>query len=190
MAEKAAFHRPGSDSGSRKSVVPTTIPLDSKVYPLHAGADYWDAYQAVMAEAFPTALHAYLAVMAQTPRWADACLAVRNAVVRPFGLKDVGRAAAVPPASDAATLRPGERVGIFTIRSVCEREAVLEVRDTHLDVLLSVYKHDGDAARVTVSTLVFQHNWLGRLYMLPVAPLHRIIVRSTLSKATGGPRSR
>lgn len=189
MAEKTAFHRRGPDSGSRKSVVPATIPLDSKVHTLHAEAYYWDAYQVVMAEEFPTALHAYLAVMAQTPSWADACMAVRNTVVRAFGLKDVGRAAAVPPASHAATLRPGERVGIFTIRSVCEREAVLEVRDTHLDVLLSVYKHD-DPARVTVSTLVFQHNWLGRLYMLPVAPMHRIIVRSTLSKAAGRACSR
>ena len=36
--------------------------------------------------------------------------------------------------------------------------------------------------RLTVSTLVFRHNLLGWLYMLPVAPLHRIIVRATLAR--------
>jgi hypothetical protein len=190
MAEKMALQRRGPGSGNREPVVPTTIPLDSSVHPLHAEADYWDAYQVVTAEEFPTALHAYLAVMAQTPAWVDACMTVRNAAVRPFGLKDVDRLDSVPSSSRAGTMRPGERVGISTIRSLCEREAVLEILDSHLDVVLSVYKHGGEPARVTVSTLVFQHNWLGRLYMLPVAPIHRIIVRSTLSKAAGGPRSR
>jgi hypothetical protein len=65
---------------------------------------------------------------------------------------------------------------------VCDDEAVLEIIDSHLDVVLSVYRHDGTPQRLTVSTLVFYHNRVGRLYMLPVAPMHRLVVRSILSQ--------
>jgi hypothetical protein len=47
--------------------------------------------------------------------------------------------------------------------------------------VLSVYRHDGAPQRLTVSTLVFYHNAVGRLYMLPVGPMHRLVVRSILS---------
>jgi hypothetical protein len=165
---------------AEKVVIPRQVPLDSAVHAVHVQADYWDAYEVVTAGAYPTALHAYLAFMARTPRWIEALMAVRNAAVRLIGLKDVGKPGDLPPLSSAGTLRPGDRAGIFTIRSICDREVVFEIRDSHLDVLLSVYQ--GAPGRVTVSTLVFIHNWIGRLYMLPVTPMHRIVVRSTLSR--------
>lgn len=34
-----------------------------------------------------------------------------------------------------------------------------------------------------MTTVVHVHNWLGRLYMLPVAPLHKIIVKTMLKRA-------
>ena len=143
-------------------------------------ADYWDAYEVECMDDHPTALHAYLAFTARTPKWIAGLMAVRNAAVRLVGLKDVGALGYVPPPSAARTLGPGDRVGIFTIRSVRDEEAVFEILDSHLDVVLSVYRHPGSPARLTTSTLVFYHNRLGRLYMLPVAPMHRIVVRSIL----------
>jgi hypothetical protein len=148
---------------------------------LQARADYWDAYEVESAGDAPSALHAYLAFAARTPKWIDFLMAIRNAAVRPLALKNVGKLGSVPPPSAASTLRPGDRVGIFAIRSVCDDEAVLEIIDSHLDVVLSVYRHDGTPQRLTVSTLVFYHNRVGRLYMLPVAPMHRLVVRSILS---------
>jgi hypothetical protein len=162
-------------------VAKTDIPSASAVRALQARANYWDAYTVEAAGHAPSALHAYLAFAAQTPKWIDFLMAIRNAAVRLLGLKDVGNLADVPPPSAASTLKPGDRVGIFTIRSVCDDEAVLEIIDSHLDVVLSVYRHDGMPQRLTVSTLVFYHNGVGRLYMLPVAPMHRLVVRSILS---------
>jgi hypothetical protein len=156
------------------------VPTGSAVHAMRARADYWDAYEVECADDHPTALHAYLAFAARTPKWIDGLMAVRNAVVRLLGLKDVGRLARVPAPSDARTLGPGDRVGIFTIRSVRDEEVVLEILDSHLDVVVSVYRHPGCPARLTTSTLVFYHNRVGRLYMLPVAPMHRIVVRSIL----------
>jgi hypothetical protein len=164
-------------------VAPTNVPAESAVHGMTANADYWDAYETATPGDSPSALHAYLRFTARTPAWIDFLMSVRNAAVRLLGLKDVGQLARVPPSSSAATLGPGDRVGIFTIRSVCDREAVFEILDSHLDVVLSVYRHEGAAARLTVSTLVFYHNLVGRLYMVPVAPMHRIVVRSILKRA-------
>lgn len=163
-------------------VAKTDIPSASAVRALQARANYWDAYEVDVAGRASSALQAYLAFAQRTPAWIDFLMAIRNGAVRLLGLKDVGNLADVPPPSAAPTLKPGDRVGIFTIRSVRDDEAVLEIIDFHLDVVLSVYRHDGTPQRLTVSTLVFYHNRVGRLYMLPVAPMHRLVVRSILSK--------
>lgn len=49
-------------------------------------------------------------------------------------------------------------------------------------VTLSVHRQQLPDAqvRITITTVVNQHNWLGRLYMLPVKPMHRIIAPSVL----------
>jgi len=158
----------------------TDIPSDSAVLGMQARADYWDAYEVECAEDHPTALHAYLAFAGRTPGWIGRLMALRNAAVRLLALKDVGSLARVPPPSAAGTLGPGDRAGIFTIRSVRDEEVVLEIRDSHLDVVLSVHRRAGSPMRLTTSTLVFYHNVVGRLYMLPVAPMHRIVVRAVL----------
>lgn len=110
-------------------------------------------------------------------RHADAPTQCGRAPAVVEGRRSTGeRAAAVCRGS----LGVADRVGIFTIHSVCEHELVLEIIDAHLDVVLSVYRHQEAPARLTVSTLVFYHNRIGRLYMVPVAPMHRIVVRSIL----------
>jgi hypothetical protein len=161
----------------------TTIPADSALSPLQASADYWDAFEAPLAHGGRSALYRYLEFASRTPKWIDFLMVLRNAAVRPFALKDVGKLAKVPPVSAAGDLRPGDRVGIFTIRSMCDTELVLEIIDSHLDVLVAVYREDGAAPKVKVITMVFYHNRLGRLYMIPVAPMHRIVVKSILSSS-------
>lgn len=183
MTESFTPSPPHSIPGIPNKVRASCIPAHSATQALLAFADYADAYEVPVASDLPTALHAYLVVTARTPRWIDALMTVRNTVVRLLGLKDVGRLADIPPVGAANDLKPGNRIGIFTIRSLCEREVILDIIDTHLDVVVSVYKHEDEPARVTVSTLVFYHKLLGRLYMLPVAPMHRIVVRAILSKS-------
>jgi hypothetical protein len=159
----------------------TGVPLDSALFALQGKADYCDAFAVVVEDDRRSALFWYLEFAANTPKWIDFLMAMRNAAVRVFSLKDVGKLADVPPASASSQLGVGDRVGIFTIRTVCDQELVLEIIDTHLDVVLSVYKEPGIIPKVKVITMVFYHNRLGRLYMIPVAPLHRIVVRSILS---------
>ena len=78
--------------------------------------------------------------------------------------------------------RPGDRVGIFTLIENTPDEVMLGDSDKHLEVVLSVHcaRPTGQPVRVTVTTVVHTKNRLGRLYMLPVKPMHRLISPAVL----------
>ena len=110
-------------------------------------------------------------------------------MVRFVGLKDLGGLGELSPSKPASAYVPGDRVGIFTLISNSPNEALLGDRDKHLDVVLSVYKHPSDQGGVqsiSVTTVVHTHNLLGRIYMLPVTPLHRLIAPAVLTRIIGG----
>jgi hypothetical protein len=80
-------------------------------------------------------------------------------------------------------------VAIFTLISNAPDEALLGDQDKHLEVVLSVHRAVdplGGPTCITVTTVVHVHNLLGRLYMLPVTPLHRRISPAVL-RAIGRP---
>lgn len=110
-------------------------------------------------------------------------MAIRNAIVKRLGLKDVGsmRGRINRPAD---AYRPGDRMGIFDIFALDRHELLLGINDSHLDVRVSVLK-DGttDATHYTVSAVVHVKNWLGRLYMLPVGRIHPRVVHAMMRRA-------
>ncbi len=160
----------------------TSIPADSALFARKDKADFYDAFERPIADDQHSALYLYLDITSRTPKWIDVCMTIRNKVVQAFGLKSVGNLADVPKPSEADKLKVGDRVGIFTIKEIREKELLLEIIDKHLDVMVAVYKESGTAPNVKVMTVVFIHNWLGRLYMLPVGLMHKVVVRSMLSK--------
>jgi hypothetical protein len=61
--------------------------------------------------------------------------------------------------------------------------------DKHLDVVLSIYKHphnQNGTQSISVTTVVQIHNLLGRIYMLPVTPLHKLIAPAILNRIMDG----
>ena len=112
-------------------------------------------------------------------------MALRNRVVAWVGLKNLGSISALDPYKQEQDYRPGDRVGIFTLRSNHPDEVVVFDRDKHLEVNLSVCRLPrvvGQPQTIVVSTVVHVHNLLGRLYMLPVTPLHRRIVPAVMAR--------
>lgn len=160
-------------------------PPGSQAASFVAGTSFHDAWAAYAAEPSLPALAQFLKALDGTPRWVEACMGLRNAVVRKLGLKDLGSLRHIDKQKPVQAYRPGDRVGIFTLLSVCEEEAVFGIDDSHLDVRLSVHRRllAAEAALLTVTTAVKVHNALGRLYMLPVKPMHRIIAPAVLDKA-------
>lgn len=168
----------------------TRAPDPSAIAAYLPGAYFHDAWTITVDEPGLPALGQFLRALSATPAWIDRLMSIRNRVVAALGLKDLGTLAQFDPAKPAAAYLPGERVGIFTLIANGADEALLGDRDKHLDVVLSVHKAAGPQdgqAQVTVTTVVHVHNWLGRLYMLPVTPMHRIIAPSVL-KAIGRAR--
>lgn len=163
------------------NIATTAVPSHAAIAGHLRGADFHDCYTTDLAPTPLTALELYLRVVATTPGWVNAAMALRNRVVRLAGLKDLGLLGDIDPHKPIAGYQVGDRVDIFTIRHISEQEVILGDSDKHLDVHLSVCKLPG---KVAVSTVVHTKNALGRLYMLFVAPAHRRIVPATLRKAS------
>lgn len=164
-------------------------PVGSLIHPLLPGAYFHDANAITVAHSQPCALDHFLQALRHTPRWVDTLMVLRNRVVSLLGLKDLGALSRLDPAKPASAYAVGERVGIFTLIRNTPDEALLGDQDKHLDVTLSVHRATdpaGGQATVTVTTVVHVHNLLGKIYMLPVAPMHRIIGPAVL-KAIGKP---
>ncbi|MGB0867376.1 MAG: DUF2867 domain-containing protein, partial [Granulosicoccaceae bacterium] len=86
----------------------------------------------------------------------------------------------------------GDRVGIFSIHSISEKEVILEDKDKHLHAKVSVLVQPyGEQALVQASTVVHTNNTLGKVYMFFVTPVHKLIVPAslrTLKSALQAPR--
>ncbi|WP_419736327.1 DUF2867 domain-containing protein [Pseudomonas sp. COR18] len=162
------------------------VPPDSSINRLLANADFVDSQCISDSHLDRTALRHALNMMATTPAWIDGLMQLRNRLVGLFGLKDLGRLTRIDLARADADYRENDRVGIFTLVSNQPDEVMLADRDRHLDVYLTLHRSPvtpEGTRTLTLSTVVHTHNRLGRLYMLPVAPFHRLIVPITLRNA-------
>ncbi|MBT9495409.1 MAG: DUF2867 domain-containing protein [Paucibacter sp.] len=158
----------------RSEVQKTVLPEGSRIVLTLPGADFADSYRFASAQPEATALVQFLALFARTPGWMKLMMDLRNRVVGYVGLKNLGGMALRDPAKPAAAYQVGERVGIFTLQYVDEREVILEDRDKHLQVQVSLLRLGAD--ELQISTVVHIHNRLGRVYMAVVGPVHGVIV--------------
>lgn len=156
---------PGSDVRVR-AVVP-----ESSVRHHLAGATFIDAYKIevpvpLSAETFARA------AFEEPPAWVSRLLALRNAVVAPFGLK-TGR--------EAGDSR--DWIGIFPVEAMTPERIVLGFDDKHLNFRVVVdVAQKGEGCEVTATTLVREHNLLGRLYLATILPFHKAIVPALLRR--------
>lgn len=161
------------------------VPCTSLIFPQVAGASFIDCRQANAVSPGRSAMEHFLVLMSGMPMWIDNLMVLRNRLVQAVGLKDLGRLTGIDQQRDLASYQPGERIGIFTLIRNAPEEVLLVDRDKHLDVYISLLLQPATAdsrGAITVSTVVHTHNLLGRLYMLPVAPFHRLIAPIALGK--------
>ncbi len=143
------------------------------------GADYVDVY-ATEVENGATLESVALRVFGGPP---PRLMRLRDALVRPFGLKTSPRGPAGRP-----RFVQGERIGLFTLFERTEEELLLGEDDRHLDFRLSLRVSGNGQA--TLATLVRFHNVWGRLYFALVRPFHARIVKRMLRRAAPSPRLR
>lgn len=164
--------------------IESAVPSNSRIQSFLAGASFYDSWSITSHEVDRSALDHFIAATRRTPRWVDACMTARNRVVRVFGLKDLGELSGLDERRRAVDYKPGERVGIFTVFENSFDEALIGDRDKHLDVMLGVHRHalpGGREVVITITTVVHVKNTLGRMYMLLVKPMHRLIAPAVLA---------
>jgi hypothetical protein len=137
-----------------------------------AQLSYFDTQSIALARPV-TPLEAWNAAMA-TPlpglAWA---FWLRDAISSRFGVQRIsGFSGQV-----VSTVTVGDRLDFFLVEGASAHQLVLTARDRHLDVMISITV-TGRVLSITAS--VVTHNLFGRIYMLPVAPVHRWIVRALL----------
>ncbi|HYH18137.1 MAG TPA: DUF2867 domain-containing protein [Azospirillum sp.] len=117
-------------------------------------------------DAIPAFFHA-------APAWFDTLMGLRNALVKPFGLKTgVGAAPVLAP-----PFHVGQSIGVFRLVALTPDEAVFGEDDRHLDFRTSLLlRRTEQGQSLTFSTVVKVHNGLGRCYLAVVKPFHRMIV--------------
>ena len=137
------------------------------------GAQFADAFRIAVAGATLDARQAAQRMMGRSPRWVERLVALRNALVAPFGLKTSG----------AGEKAAKDIIGIFPVLSETPDRLVAGFDDSHLDfrVVVDVGACDG-GQQVTATTLVRTNNWLGRIYLTVILPLHRLVVRALLKQ--------
>lgn len=162
-------------------VRPVPIPAACRLAATQHDADFADAYEVLVPASARTATEIYRAITRRTPVWVDRLMWLRNQVVRPFGLKNLGVLSAV---RDGEAV-PGQRMGLFEVVSSSPHELVMQDDDRHLVVQLSVLKqpHDGVHDKLTLSTVVHIHKTLGRAYMFFVGPAHKVIAPAVMRRA-------
>ncbi|MEP0073088.1 MAG: DUF2867 domain-containing protein [Marinomonas sp.] len=163
------------------------LPEQSKIQSIANGASFYDAWEMPTTQPDLDPLEQFIRMMKLTPKWFDRLMVLRNRVVGLFGLKDLGAFSEMDESKPSSDYKTGDRVGIFTLIDNGEHEVLLGDDDNHLSVVVSIYKKTDvstDATFITVSTVVHVKNWLGKLYMIPVAPAHRIIAKR-MTKSIG-----
>jgi len=175
-------HWPAHMSTEHHHVTPVSLPPESGIAKTYASMNLADAYSIELptgASTNPELLARF--IFSQQVPWVSGLMTVRDALVAGFGLKTAKQLTSLGAQSGA------DRVGIFKIYSTSQTEVVLGEDDKHLDFRLSVLcsgqPSPGSKRHLILSTVVHCHNRLGRLYILLIAPFHRLVVRSSLRRA-------
>jgi hypothetical protein len=163
------------------------IPSGSHIAQSLPNNDFADCYQ--FDDLWPDldALQTYLHMVARTPGWMNALMVMRNQIVRLVGLKNLGSLSTAVNRKPVSAYKVGDRVGIFSLKRRQSDEVILFDNDKHLRVQLSLLKHVVNGKPVvSLSTVVHNHNRLGRFYMAIVGPVHSFIVPRMLAQVAHG----
>ena len=163
------------------AVMPVPLPPGSRATTFYPAPHLADAYALRLPDGAtrdPEVLARFM-FSRQAP-WVARLMWLRNRIVAVFGIKT----------SDQLQAGTGavRRISFFRIYAQDESEIQLGEDDSHLDFRVSV-RCEPRSQQLIVTTVVQCHNLIGRLYILLIAPWHRLVVRSAMQRAarTGWP---
>ncbi len=149
---------------------------DASIRQLLPGAQFADTFRIETDDATLNARQAAERMFSRSPRWIATLMALRNSIVKPFGLKTPSHTKTIAANS----------IGVFPVITETPERVVAGFDDKHLDfrVIVDVSGTAPDR-QVTATTLVQTHNLLGRVYLAVIMPFHRMIVPAMLRQIAG-----
>lgn len=171
---------PGSPRTPGKRANLVRPPAESAIADWFVGADLVDAYAIMLPDEAPHDIEALAReALEHPPAWFRVLLRLRDAVVSAGGVKSSRRIRQDAESEGRAT------VAFFPVLARSERELVLGEDDRHLDFRASVLVRvttDEEKRVLIMTTAVHCRNLPGRVYLMTIAPFHRLIVRSNLER--------
>src|SRR5256885_1682256 len=96
------------------------VPAGSALQDRLKTAYFHDSYQLQLPDDGSSPMALYLRCMGRTPGWIDFLMRLRNRVVAPFGIKDLGTLSGVDAQRQPSSYRVGDRAGIFRVHALSE----------------------------------------------------------------------
>ncbi len=159
------------------------IPNDSLILQDPLKIDYQDAYAIRIPAKFavPPA-HLVKLFFECIPNWASALLGIREVLAKLIGLK-TAQGINVQQQLQEYRGEPGQSIALFHTLKRSDTEILTGENDSHLDFRLSyIGQTKQDTFEIILATTVQMNSWIGRLYFLPVKPIHRILVKALLKR--------
>ncbi len=120
-------------------------------------------------------LEAWRIVMSRPSVVLKVAFKVRDVISGLFDVKLIGGFSSDTPNS----VLVGQKLDFFLVEYTSEDVLTLSEQDRHLDVLTCISRVENE---LTITSSVQTHNGFGRVYMMPVGPAHRWIVRRFLRR--------
>ena len=154
----------------------TTPPSESVIASWYENASLLDSYSIDLSASEQSSMRELATrTLVNPPAWQKALIALRDAMVTPFGIKT---------SDTVRTSRDShERVDFFPVHWEGKDEIVLGADDRHLDFRLSLLRrHSPTGTLLIATTVVHTHNALGFTYLNAIRPFHHLVVRANLAR--------
>ena len=162
-----------------KTISACTLPEKSFIQSSFQVIDYHDSFVGEFTSfrniTIDECVHAFFN---SAPNWVSRLIGLRDKLVRVFGLKSSG---VVDKKEQNVNFKMevGSGLGVFKILKQSNKEVMMGEDDKHLNFrasLLLTKNDDSNKYQLTISTTVKMNNWFGKMYFMPVKPIHKLIV--------------
>lgn len=162
---------------SKPQVRRTVPPPESVVASWYENASLLDSYSIDLSASEHSSMRGLATqTLDNPPAWQKALIALRDAIVTPFGIKTSD---AVRAAQDGR-----ERLGFFPVHWEGKDEIVLGTDDRHLDFRLSLLRRTSPTGKLLIATtVVHTHDAVGFTYLHAIRPFHHLVVRANLARS-------
>jgi len=128
-------------------------------------------------------LEIYKKMTSYNPCWLRLAFKTRDIFCRAAGLQTIGGFAQLNKLENVSS---GSKLDFFTVEKISAKQLLLSAKDNHLSVFVDFLLQPkvNKVNKLSIKTSVYTHNLLGEIYMLPVKPVHKVIVAKMLNQVT------